>query len=189
MHVPNESHQKADPDRNKVDEQNTKDMHPVTVAFGRAWAWLHAGAPLVQDGHYQMRTKVVCTARGKSSSTSDAPTYAVSPIRELVVDRAAPVRRPEFDEPRGPGYERRGSRPVSMVFDEDIDCTRVTATAITTAAWKKSQARACQNSAEIVHFRTAKFIAVFGEHQKSKESDITKLQCPQPAASYFAAQT
>ena len=54
-------------------------------------------------------------------------------------------------------------------------------------AWKKSQARACQNSAEIVHFRTAKFIAVFGEHQKSKESEVDNVnpghhETPVPAA-------
>ena len=55
------------------------------------------------------------------------------------------------------------------------------------AAWKKSQARACQNPAEIVHFRTAKFIAVFGEHQKSKESEVDNVnpghhETPVPAA-------
>ena len=55
------------------------------------------------------------------------------------------------------------------------------------SAWKKSQARACQNPAEIVHFRTAKFIAVFGEHQKSKESEVDNVnpghhETPVPAA-------
>ena len=54
-------------------------------------------------------------------------------------------------------------------------------------AWKKSQARACQNPAEIVHFRTAKFIAVFGEHQKSKEGEVDNVnpghhETPVPAA-------
>jgi hypothetical protein len=52
---------------------------------------------------------------------------------------------------------------------------------------KKGQARACQNPAEIVHIRTARFIAVFGEHQKSKESEVGNVnpghhETPVPAA-------
>ena len=58
---------------------------------------------------------------------------------------------------------------------------------IRSGAQKKSQARACQNPAEIVHFRTAKFIAVSGKHRKSKESEVDNVnpghhETPVPAA-------